>query len=121
GTETVNFNALGGADQITVGDLSATNVTAVNLDLANPVGSGTGDGSADSVIVNGTNNADNIQVTGAGASYAVTGLAATVNVTGSEGANDSLFVNALGGNDSFSAATLPANVVKLTVDGGADS
>jgi Ca2+-binding RTX toxin-like protein len=116
--ETVNFAALGGADQVTVNNLAGTDVTAVNLDLANPAGSGTGDGSADSVIVNGTNNADNIQIAGAGASYTVTGLPAVVNVTGSEGANDSLSVNALGGADTVNAAGLPANIVKLTVDGG---
>src|SRR5204863_43058 len=33
GTERVNFVALGGADAITVGDLTGTGVTEVNLDL----------------------------------------------------------------------------------------
>jgi Ca2+-binding RTX toxin-like protein len=117
--ERVNFTALGGADQITVNDLSGTDVNQVNLDLANPAGSGTGDGAADTVIVNGTNAADNIQVTGAGTSYAVTGLPASVNVSGSEGANDSLVVNALGGNDTIDATALPAGIVKLAADGGA--
>src|SRR5262249_37586269 len=44
GTERVNFVALGGADTITVGDLTGTAVTAVNLDLSAPAGSGAGDG-----------------------------------------------------------------------------
>jgi Ca2+-binding RTX toxin-like protein len=118
GVENVNFTALGGADQITVGNLAGTDVTAVNLDLATPPGSGTGDGSADSVIVNGTNNVDNIQIAGSGTSYTVTGLPAIVNVSGSEGANDSLAVNALGGADTVNAAGLPADIVRLTVDGG---
>jgi Ca2+-binding RTX toxin-like protein len=117
--ERIDFTARGGADTITVGDLSGTDVTAVNLDLAATPGTGTGDGVADSVTVNGTNGADQIQVLGAGTSYSVVGLHAQVNVTGSEGANDSLVVNAQGGNDVVSAATLPADVVKLTVDGGA--
>src|SRR5205085_1672468 len=43
---------------------------------------------------------------------------ASVQVQNSEGANDSLVVNALGGNDRVSAATLPADIVALTVDGG---
>src|SRR5262249_45375857 len=64
-------------------------------------------------------HADAIQVAGSGTSFSVTGLQATVNVQGSEGANDSLVVNALGGNDVVSAAALPAGVVRLTVDGGA--
>ena len=46
------------------------------------------------------------------------GLQAQVNITNSEGANDSLVVNALGGNDGVTATTLPAGVIKLTVDGG---
>jgi len=118
GTENVNFNALGGADTITVGDLTGTGVTAVNLDLATPPGSGTGDGAADTVIVNGTNADDNVQVLGAGSSFTVVGLAAQVSVNGSEAANDSLVVSSLGGNDNVNASTLPATVVKLTVDGG---
>ena len=47
------------------------------------------------------------------------GLSAQVNITNSEGANDALVVNALGGNDGVTATTLPAGIVKLTVDGGA--
>src|SRR5262249_48330758 len=96
GIEQINFAALGGADTINVGNLSGTDVTAVNLDLAAVPRSGVGDGAADTVIVNGTNGADQIQVAGAGTSYSVTGLHAVVNVTGSEGANDQLVVKALG-------------------------
>src|SRR5947209_11572220 len=44
GVERINFNALGGADLITVNDLSGTAVTQVNVDLAAVAGSGTGDG-----------------------------------------------------------------------------
>jgi hypothetical protein len=33
-TETIDFNALGGADTITVNDLSGTDVTEVNINLA---------------------------------------------------------------------------------------
>jgi Ca2+-binding RTX toxin-like protein len=119
GVEQVNVAALGGADTITVNDLSRTDVTGVNLDLASPPGSGVGDGQADTVIVNGTAHADAIQITGSGSSYTVAGLTATVAVQGSEGANDQLVVNTLGGNDSVTAAGLPAGVVGLTVDGGA--
>ena len=99
GVEQVNVAALGGADTLTVNDLSGTGVTGVNLDLAGTPGSGTGDGQADTVIVNGTAHADAIQITGSGTSYTVAGLPAIVAVQGSEGANDQLVVNALGGND----------------------
>ncbi|HKF69381.1 MAG TPA: calcium-binding protein, partial [Vicinamibacterales bacterium] len=116
GVETVNFKALGGADRVTVDDLSGTDVTQVNVDLAGSGGGG--DGAADTVVVNGTNGDDAIDIAGAGSSYSVVGLQATVNVTNSEGANDSLVVNALGGNDTISAAGLPAGITQLTVDGG---
>jgi Ca2+-binding RTX toxin-like protein len=119
GLETINFTARGGADTIVVNDLTGTNVSQVNLDLAATPGSGQGDGAADTVIVNGTNGADNVQVAGSGSSFAVSGLPALVNVTGSEGTNDTLVINALGGDDVVTAATLPAGTVNLTVDGGA--
>jgi hypothetical protein len=54
GTERVSFNALGGADTITVGDLSGTAVTQVSLSLAAALGGAAGDTQADSVSVNGT-------------------------------------------------------------------
>src|SRR5206468_1662641 len=38
GVETVDFNALGGADQVFVSDLSGTDVNAVNVDLAGTLG-----------------------------------------------------------------------------------
>ena len=41
-----------------------------------------------------------------------------MTIDGAEGANDSLVVNGLGGNDTINASALPAGVIKLTVDGG---
>jgi Ca2+-binding RTX toxin-like protein len=119
GVEQVNVVALGGADNITVNNLSGTDVTQVNIDLSTPPGSGTGDGQADTVTVNGTNHADTIQISGSGTNYTVSGLHATVNVQGSEGANDNLMINALDGNDTVNASGLRAGVVNLTIDGGA--
>jgi Ca2+-binding RTX toxin-like protein len=118
--ENINFNALGGADTITVGDLSATGVKQLNLNLAGTLGAPGGDGQSDTVVVEGTNGADNVQVTGSGTSFVVSGLSDVVNVTNSEGTLDNLQVNLLNGNDTFDASTLPAGVVAtLTVDGGA--
>src|SRR5438132_352286 len=74
GVEQVNVAALGGADRLTVNDLAGTSVTQVNIDLAALAGSGTGDGQADAVIVNGTNGADTVQVSGSGSNYTVSGL-----------------------------------------------
>jgi Ca2+-binding RTX toxin-like protein len=119
GIEHIDFNALGGADNITVGDLTGTGVTQVAIDLAGVPGSNVGDGAADSVTVNGTNGSDTIHVTGTGGSVSVTGLAASVTLAGAEGANDQLIIDALGGNDVITAAGLAAGSVQLTIDGGA--
>src|SRR5207244_6997472 len=54
GVEQVNVNALNGQDQITVNDLTNTEVTGVNVDLENLPGSGSADGLADRVNINGS-------------------------------------------------------------------
>ena len=41
-----------------------------------------------------------------------------MTIDGAEGANDSLVINALGGNDTINASGLAAGVIKLTIDGG---
>jgi Ca2+-binding RTX toxin-like protein len=117
--EKINLNALGGTDTLTVNDLSGTDVTEVNVNLAGTLGGSAGDGQADTVIANGTNAGDLIDVFGAGSSVSVVGLSALVNVTNTESANDTLVINGLGGNDGITATTLPAGVMKLTLDGGA--
>ena len=117
--EVVDLRALGGTDTITVNDLSGTDVTKVEGDLAGTLGGSAGDAAADTVVVNGTNGADVIDVFGAGTSASVVGLATQVNIANAEGANDSLVINALGGDDDVTATTLPAGVIKLTIDGGA--
>jgi Ca2+-binding RTX toxin-like protein len=117
--EHINIAALGGADTITVNDLTHTGITQVNIDLSAPAGSGIGDGQADNVIVNGTAGNDQIQVTGAGTSVTVAGLQETVSITGAEAANDMLTVNGGNGNDTITAAGLAAGVIGLVIDGGA--
>jgi Ca2+-binding RTX toxin-like protein len=116
--ERIDVNALGATDTVRVNDLSGTDVTEINIDLAGTIGGTAGDGAADTVIVNGSNAGDIVDVAGAGTSVSVLGLAARTNVTNSEGANDALVINGLGGNDTLSAATLPPGVTNLTLDGG---
>ena len=64
GVERVDFNALGGADLVTVNDLTGTDVSSVNVDLAGTLGGATGDGQPDRVVVNATNGNDAIDVSG---------------------------------------------------------
>jgi Ca2+-binding RTX toxin-like protein len=117
--ESLDLNALGSTDTTTINDLSGTDLVEINVDLGNTIGGTAGDGQADVVIVNGTNGNEIIDVFGAGTSVSVLGLPTRVNLANSEGANDSLVINALGGEDGVTATTLPAGVTKLTVDGGA--
>jgi hypothetical protein len=118
GVETIDVNALGGADAITVNDTSATDLTVVNVNLNNSAG--TGDGQADAVIVNGTNRDDAVQLLpfGNGTRIAVLGLVPRVNIIGSDGTSDHLTVNTLGGNDVVDSSGLPANLIGLTVNLG---
>ena len=118
GVERVDFNALGGPDSITVGDLTGTDVGAVNLDLASTLGGGQGNGQADHVVVEGTNDGDRIRVTNGASAVAVSGLRAQVVIQHQESA-DELAVDGLGGNDDISAPTLAAQAIALTLDGGA--
>ena len=80
GVEHVQIAALGGADTITVNDLTGTDVTQVAIDLAATPGGTAGDGAADTVIVNGTAGDDKISVVSSGSSIVVNGLAAQVTI-----------------------------------------
>ena len=117
GVETVDFNALGGADHIAVNDLSGTGVKQVNLNLAGSNGSG--DDAADDVAVHGSGMGDQITVQNSGTTITVDGTPASVTMTGVEGSNDALTVSGDAGDDVISAATLAADAVHLTLDGGA--
>ena len=117
GVESVDFNALGGADQVTANDLTGTDVTSVDVDLAATLGGTTGDGQADRVTVNGTNGNDSIDVNGDAGGVKASGLAATVEVLHSEAANDRLEINTLAGRDTVDSSGLAAGAIQLLVNG----
>jgi Ca2+-binding RTX toxin-like protein len=106
--EIVDFNALGGPDSITVNDLSGTDVTQTNLDLAAALGGNAPDGQLDSVVVNGTDGVDDINVAGNGSGADVTGLATAVSIKHADPTDadptDSLVVNTLAGADNVNLA-----------------
>jgi Ca2+-binding RTX toxin-like protein len=115
-TEAVQFNALGGADKVTVHDLRGTDVTQVNLNLL--ASTGAGDGQIDSVIVEGGHGRDVATVGGSAATgVSVNGLAATVSIKGPE-PTDKLTVNALAGRDVVDASGLAAGAILFAADGG---
>ena len=113
--ENIEFRALGGADNIVVGDLSGTDVTSIGLDLRGP--NGGGDGATDNVTVNGTNGADVFGVAGDAGGVTVFGLQAGVNIFFADG-DDRLTLNGLGGDDVINASSLEADGIKLTMNGG---
>ena len=117
GVERVDFNALGGADLVTVNDLSGTDVSSVNVDLADTLGGATGDGQADRVVVNATEGQDAIDVSGDAEIVKVSGLAPTTEILHSEIANDRLEINTLGGADTVESVGLAADAIQLFVDG----
>ncbi|HEX2230114.1 MAG TPA: hypothetical protein VHM64_23510, partial [Candidatus Binatia bacterium] len=113
--EIIELNALGGADTITVNDLSGTDMDKIGINLA--VG-GIGDGLSDMVIVNATES-DNTEITvsGSGDFAVVKGLHARVEVGGADAGNDSLIINSLGGNDRIDASAF-TGVIQLGLAGG---
>jgi Ca2+-binding RTX toxin-like protein len=60
-------------------------------------------------------------VVGNASGTSVLGLAAQINITGTEAANDRLVVNALAGDDVVEASGLAAGAIQLTANGGAGS
>jgi Ca2+-binding RTX toxin-like protein len=117
GVERVDFNALGGADLVTVHDLTGTDVTRVDVDLAGTLGGAVGDGQADRVIVDGTNGNDAIDVSGDAQAVKVSGLAATTEILHSEVAKDRLDVNTLAGSDTVGSKGLAAGAIQFFLDG----
>jgi Ca2+-binding RTX toxin-like protein len=115
-TETINFNAKGGADRITVNDLSGTDISEVNIDLAGVPGSG--DGQPDTIVINATSGDDVIVIAGDASGVTISGLGYTVNITGFEAANDRIVINGLAGNDVIEASGLAAGAIQLTASGG---
>jgi Ca2+-binding RTX toxin-like protein len=122
GIENVNLNTLGSADATTINDLTGTDLKHLNVNLA--AAGGSGDGAADSVIVNGTNGADGVHVSSDGTGDAiVSGLAAQVQVAGAENAasgfaGDTVQVNTLGGDDTVSNGVATTAPGTIAIDGG---
>jgi hypothetical protein len=117
GVEQVDFNALGGADLVTVNDLAGTDVSGVRVDLAGALGGTAGDGQADRVVVNATNGNDAITVDGDAGGIKGSGLAASVEILHAEAANDRLEINTLAGRDTVDSGGLAAGAIQLLVNG----
>ena len=109
GVERVEFNALGGADLVTVHDLRDTDVDDVSIDL------GAADNAVDRIVVEGSDRKDRLSVDGDSQAVTVRGLAANVELLHPEAAKDQLAIAKLAGDDTLDASGLAAGVIALTV------
>ena len=110
GIETVDVNALGGADLTTINDLTGTDVTNVNVDL------GAGDNAVDRVVVTGTDGNDLVKVSGDANEVKAAGLVPLVSIFHAEPA-DRLEFNTLNGIDVLDSNGLAAGTLQLFFDG----
>jgi Ca2+-binding RTX toxin-like protein len=108
--EVLDLAALGGADAVTVDDMTGTGFRQANVDLG-------GDGSADIVTVNGTERADTVAVEADGGRVDVAGLTTNTRIVGGEVA-DRVLVNTLGGRDAVHLDD-DSSLIDVTVDLGA--
>lgn len=115
GVEQLDLTALGGADTVTVQDMSGTDFRRADVDLSGPAGGG--DTQADLVTVKGTDRADRIDVETDGARVDVEGLKTEVRIAGSE-ISDQLQVNSLGGDDDVNVEQAVFALIDVAVDLG---
>ena len=80
--ESIKVRALGGADEISVGDLTGTGLRVTDVDLR--AFDGAGDAADDKVIARGTDAADRFNVVPAGGKVRLDGPASDVEVTSAE-------------------------------------
>ena len=113
--EGIDVRALGGADSITVNNLTGTDVRRVDVDLAGALRGSTADGAADTVTVLGTKNDDTIEVGATGAAVEVDGLSALVRVTHAELALDRLVIDGVTGDDDVSVDPAAEALIQVGV------
>ena len=118
GVEKIDLNALGGADNLAVHDMTGTALSEIATDLASTPGTGVGDGLPDTVTVDGSAGDDVAVVAGQGSDAQVVGLATSVTVSGADPALDRLTVSASNGSDVVDASGLAAGSMALVIDGG---
>ena len=117
--ERVDVEPLGGADTVTLDDLTGTGVQELRADLAAVRGGGAPDAGTDEVILNGSAKDDVTSVLGGGAgSTFVLGLPTFVTILHGDPARDELTVNTLAGDDRIDASSL-ASSLHVVEDGGA--
>ena len=113
--EVIDVRPLGGTDTVTVNDVTGTDMTRIDVDLAAALGGSTGDGLADTVTVKGTTGNDTIAANASGAAVEVSGLAAFVRITDADAASDTLVVDSLTGVDDVAVDPALAALIQVAL------
>jgi Ca2+-binding RTX toxin-like protein len=117
--EHLDLRPLGGADTVTVNDVTGTALTKADIDLSLAGNGGASDGAADVVIVNGTNADDHVNVAAQGAQAVVSGLQPQTRITGANTSDpDELQVKTRDGNDTVNVDPAVAALIGVTTDLG---
>jgi len=109
------IRALGGADDVTTGNLAGTDMKTVAVDLA--AFDGTADLAIDRVVAEGTDGADTVTLGSEGATAVISGLKPVVRVTGAE-TQDSVTAALLGGDDTILSSAATTGEARVDADGG---
>jgi hypothetical protein len=118
-TEAFSLRTLGGADNVTINDLSGTPLKSATVDLS--AFDGAGDFSPDTVTLNGTAKADRVNLTREGDTVVEFGLPTETFITGSEKALDTVGLNTLAGDDDVFVAPEVFDLINPIVDLGTDA
>jgi hypothetical protein len=112
--ETIDVNAVGGTDSVTVNDLSGTDLRRVNVDLADALGGSSSDRQADTVTVVGTKGDDSIAADANGSAVDISGLAAFVRITHADADKDTLVIDSVTGNDDVAIDPALAALIQVS-------
>jgi hypothetical protein len=116
--EQVDLTTLGGADTVTVSDLSTTAVKAIRINSASSLG--TPDQAADALILNGSDRDDHLRVDATGTGVKATGLGPVISLTGFD-AFDQLTLNGGFGQDNVFASSAAFAMLNVTTIGESSS
>ncbi|MBW4553325.1 MAG: hypothetical protein KME35_19760 [Aphanocapsa sp. GSE-SYN-MK-11-07L] len=111
------INTFSAPDTITINDLTGAGLAVVEVNL-NAFGSTTGDGEPDLTTVNGSKEADNLNISGVAGIVTMSGLGADIDIIGADLESDALVINTGAGDDSVDAVNLSAGSMHLQIDGG---
>jgi Ca2+-binding RTX toxin-like protein len=117
GVEGIKTNAIAGADHFSVGNLTGTDVTNIEVNLG--AVDGGFEGANDQVTIGGTGANDAITAGGTSTGVTVGGLAARVDISGAQLTDDTLEILGGGGDDVINGSDLTADAIRFHADGGA--